>query len=473
MKIDVDAIRERYELVKDALDERQRRIWAGAEAAALGHGGITAVAKATGMARSTIGIGRDEATGWKAPPGDLVRTRRSGAGPKRREHKNPALLETLKGLVEPGIRGDPESPLLWTCKSTRLLARAVSAIHGPISPQKVGRLLRDLGYSLQAPSKTLEGTSHPDRNAQFEHINRQAAEFIAKGLPVLSVDSKKKELVGEFKTGGREWRPQGQPTKVNTHDFIDQAIGKAIPYGVFDVEQNMGFVNVGVDHDTPTFAVGTIALWWQRLGAERYSNASEVYITADAGGSNSYRSRVWKAALQRLADHSRITFHVSHFPPGTSKWNKIEHRLFSFITLNWRGRPLSSYETIIELISATTTASPKALRVMACLDTNSYQLGESVSNSEMRSLALEPHSFHGEWNYTIRPRTPEQAAKAVVDRRPSKDVSHARWAITQRKVAASGLTLVEYCRREGLSYDAIRSQRCRLKREAQKRMSNS
>ena len=463
MKIDREAIRRRYQMLSPALDERQRRLWAGAEAEAIGHGGIAAVANATGLAISTVTLGRNEVRRGVSSDG-LVRVRKAGGGRRRREAKDPGLVEALEALVEPGSRGDPESPLRWTCKSTRALAREISAKRCPISPQKVGSLLAAQGYSLQAPSKTLEGADHPDRNAQFEYINRRAAELIAKGLPVISVDSKKKELVGEFKTSGREWRPKGQPIKVQTHDFIDGAKGKAIPYGVFDVVDNNAVVNVGVDHDTPTFAVRSIELWWEQLGAKRYPNATELFITADAGGSNSYRSRVWKSQLQRLADHLNLTIHVSHFPPGTSKWNKIEHRLFSFITLNWRGRPLSTYETIIKLISSTTTT--KGLRVFATMDENSYPLGQSISEREMRALALKPDAFRGDWNYSLYPHHAADVNDAVASPAPRARLRKEAWAGIQRDAAASGLTLAAYCREKDLSYGAIRAQRYRMKKSA-------
>jgi hypothetical protein len=466
-------VRRKFKLLRSTLDERQRRLWAGSEADVLGHGGVALVATATRLAISTVRKGRDEVRRGERPD-DLVRARRRGTGHVKREVKNPALRTDLLDLVDADTRGDPESPLKWTAKSTHVLARELAKTHGKISPQKVGRMLTDEGYSLQAPSKKLEGASHPDRNGQFLFINRRSQDFIARGLPVLSVDTKKKELVGKFKTGGREWRRKGEPIAVNTHDFADQAIGKAIPYGIFDVVDNSAYVNVGVDHDTPAFAVRSIELWWERMGATRYPNAKEIFITADAGGSNSYRSRMWKLALQRLADRLQVTIHVSHFPPGTSKWNKIEHRLFSFITLNWRGRPLTTFETIINLIGSTTTT--KGLHVTATLDECVYPLGESVSDDEMQALALARDEFHGEWNYSFRPRvgvsTPspsrplkERVTSTTKKKKPTYR-SRSSWAPLQSKIRASGLSLAEYCRREGLSYSAISKQRSRLKTKA-------
>lgn len=460
-------VRRKFKLLRPTLNERQRRLWAGSEAEVLGHGGVALVAKATRLAISTVRKGRDELKVRKTPD-DLVRSRRRGTGHVKREVKDPALLTDLLKLVDADTRGDPEGPLKWTAKSTHVLARELSKTHGKISPQKVGRMLGDKGFSLQAPTKKLEGASHPDRNGQFLFINRRAQEFIARGLPVASVDTKKKELIGNFKTGGREWRPKGEPIAVNTHDFIDQAVGKAIPYGIFDVVDNSAYVNVGMDHDTPAFAVRSIELWWERMGSKRYPNAKEMFITADAGGSNGYRSRMWKLALQRLADRLQITIHVSHFPPGTSKWNKIEHRLFSFITLNWRGRPLTTFETIINLISSTTTTN--GLHVSAMLDECAYPLGETVTDDEMRSLDIERDKFHGEWNYSVCPRqgitspvVVRQKKQAPTMTKPKRHHSRSSWTPLQKKIKASGLSMAEYCRREGLSYLAVSKQRSRLK----------
>ncbi|NVJ07633.1 ISAzo13 family transposase [Myxococcus sp. AM001] len=393
------AVAERDQALRDVMDERVTRRWAGAEALALGRGGVTAVARATGLARMTVRAGRDEASG-KRPPGELVRVRRKGAGRPSVEVAQPGLTETLESLVDPVTRGDPESPLRWTCKSTRALAAELGKQGYEVSPQKVGELLKSQGYSLQARAKSLEGESHPDRNAQFEHINAQVREFQARGQPAISVDTKKKELVGEFKNGGREWQPTGAPVLSLTHDFPDTAVGKAIPYGVYDLGDNSAWVSVGVDHDTPVFAVTSIGAWWRKMGQERYPEAKELLVTADSGGSNSARSRVWKAELQRLAGTTGLSISVCHFPPGTSKWNKVEHRLFSHISMNWRGRPLEDYETVVNLIGTTTTT--KGLKVKARLDRRRYRTGVSVSQAAMHQLRLVRSKFHGEWNYVLK-----------------------------------------------------------------------
>jgi len=383
------------------MDERARRLWAGAEAGAIGYGGVAAVARATGMAISTVRKGRDEARAG-AKRDDVVQVRRS-AGKRPYEMAHPHVWPALEKLVDPVTRGDPESPLRWTCKSTHVLSAELFTQHDiRISDKTVAKLLRDHGYSLQAPNKSVEGTQHPDRNAQFEHINAKAQDCLKRGIPVISVDTKKKELVGNFKNVGREWQPQGEPELVDVHDFPSDAIGKAIPYGVYDLAANDGFVSVGVDHDTPVFAVTSIEAWWKQVGSKRYSEAREIFITADAGGSNSYRSHVWKHQLQRLADTLALSIHVSHFPPGTSKWNKVEHRLFSFISINWRGRPLRTYETIINLIGNTTNLG--GLIVRARLDRRSYPIGKKVSAKELRELRIERDGFHGDWNYVIHPR---------------------------------------------------------------------
>src|SRR5712692_9943002 len=340
-------VAKRFKLMSRFLDERTTRLWAGVEALALGRGGREFVARAAGLSRTTVLKGMQEVRA-KKPPSDLVRVRRKGAGPKRIEEKQPGIYQALEKLVDPVTRGDPESPLRWTCKSTRTLSAEMFAQHGiRVGGKTVGRLLRSRGYSLQAAQKTVEGAQHPDRNAQFEHLNAKAQDCIDRGIPFISVDTKKKELVGNFKNAGREWQAEGQPEIVDVHDFPSDAIGKAIPYGVLDVANNSAFVSVGTDHDTPVFAVTSIETWWKRMGSKRYPDAKEIFITADAGGSNGYRSLVWKAELQRLADKLGLSIRVSHFPPGTSKWNKIEHRLFSFITMNWRGRPLRSYEPVV------------------------------------------------------------------------------------------------------------------------------
>ncbi len=381
--------------------ERARRLWAGTEADAIGYGGVAAVARATGMAISTVRKGRDEARAG-ARPADVVNVRRS-TGKRPYEAANPEVWPALEKLVDPLTRGDPESPLRWTCKSTHVLSAelfAQSEIR--ISDRTVAKLLRAHGYSLQAPNKSVEGAQHPDRNAQFEHINAKAQDCVARSVPVISVDTKKKELVGNFKNGGREWQPEGEPELVDVHDFPDHGVGKAIPYGVYDVAANDGFVSVGVDHDTPVFAVTSIEAWWKQVGAKRYPAAREIFITADAGGSNSYRSRIWKHELQRLATKLDMSIHVSHFPPGTSKWNKVEHRLFSFITMNWRGRALLSYETIVNLIGNTTNRG--GLVVRARLDRRRYPIGKTISRKKFREMPIERDAFHGDWNYVIHPQ---------------------------------------------------------------------
>jgi len=400
--VDVEQlVRQKWRLLKATLDERGRRLWAGAEADAIGRGGVAKVARATRLAISTVRKGRDEVRAG-AKREDVVKVRRS-PGKRPFEEANPDVWPALEKLVDPLTRGDPESPLRWTCKSTHALSTELFERHRlRISDKTVAKLLREHGYSLQAPNKSVEGAQHPDRNAQFEHINHKAERCVKRGVPVISVDTKKKELVGNFKNGGREWQPTGEPERVEVHDFPGDAIGKAIPYGIYDVASNEGFVSVGVDHDTPVFAVKSIEAWWTKVGQSRYPNARELYITADAGGSNSARSHVWKQQLQRVADTLKIAIHVSHFPPGTSKWNKVEHRLFSFISINWRGRPLRSYETVISLISNTTNRG--GLVVRARLDRRRYPIGKKVSAKELRELNIEREDFHGDWNYVIRPR---------------------------------------------------------------------
>jgi hypothetical protein len=375
-------VRQKWRLLKATLDERARRLWAGAEADAMGHGGVVAVARATVLAISTVRKGRDEARAG-ARREDVVNVRRS-AGKRPYEVEHPDVWPALEKLVDPVTRGDPESPLRWTCKSTVVLSMELFKQHGiRISDKTVAKLLREHGYSLQAPNKSVEGAQHPDRNAQFEHINAKAQDRIDRGIPVISVDTKKKELVGNFKNGGREWQPEGEPELVDVHDFPGDAVGKAIPYGVYDIASNAGFVSVGTDHDTPVFAVTSIEAWWKQVGEQRYPKARELFITADAGGSNSYRSHVWKHRLQQLADKLDLAIHVSHFPPGTSKWNKVEHRLFSFISINWRGRPLRSYETVINLISNTTNLG--GLVVRARLDRRRSPIGKRFRRPSSRS----------------------------------------------------------------------------------------
>ena len=402
MASEVESVRTKFQLLGPLLDERLTRLWAGAEAEALGLGGIAIVEEATGMSRTTIRAGRDELRAG-VDPADVVNVRRHGGGRPSIEEKHPDILMALERLVDPVTRGDPESPLRWTSKSTRKLAQELGAQGYVISPQKVGQLLLASGYSLQATHKTLEGASHPDRNEQFEFINERAEAFFARGAPVISVDTKKKELVGDFKNAGREWQPQGQPVPVRVHDFIDETLGKAIPYGVYDVARNTGWVSVGVDHDTPDFAVESIARWWRYMGKRVYPEAKELFITADGGGSNSSRARLWKTELQHFADRTGLTISVSHFPPGTSKWNKIEHRLFCHITENWRGRPLVDHETIVQLIGSVRTST--GLTVRSKLDKHQYPTGVKVSDAEMDGLLITREPFHGDWNYTIHPKS--------------------------------------------------------------------
>jgi len=381
------------------LDERGRRAVAAAEALALGWGGITAVSHATGLSRKTIARGIQELQGGEsAPPG---RIRRAGGGRKKTIDKDPTLLTDLERLVEPTTRGDPESPLRWTCKSVRRLAAQLGQRGHQVSHQLVSELLHALDYRLQANRKTREGDSHPDRDAQFGHISTTADAFLSAGDPVISVDTKKKELVGDFKNSGREWQPTGEPEEVRIHDFPLPELGRVSPYGVYDLAENAGWVNVGIDHDTAAFAVESIRRWWQQAGRERYLQTHRLLITADGGGSNGSRTRLWKRELQELADETGLAIAVCHFPPGTSKWNKIEHRLFAFISQNWRGHPLVSYAVILDLIAATTTTT--GLTVTSSLDTNTYPAGIKVSDEEMAAIRLERDAFHGEWNYTILP----------------------------------------------------------------------
>ena len=398
----IDQIRTRYGLLAETLDERGRRAVAAAEALALGWGGISLVARATGLARATIGLGIQELQGTRPPlaPG---RIRRPGGGRKPLAATTAGIVAALDQLVDPTTRGDPESPLRWTCLSVRQLARALADQGYRVSHQWVATRLHALGYSLQANRKTREGAEQPDRDAQFAHINRTSAAFLAAGEPVISVDTKKKELIGNFKQGGEEWQPTGQPTEVQVHDFVRPGWGRVSPYGIYDVTANAGWVTVGIDHDTASFAVASIRHWWETRGRARYPTARRLLITADGGGSNGSRVRLWKWELQQWADASGLVLQVCHLPPGTSKWNKIEHRLFAFISQNWRGRPLVSYAVILKLIAATTTAT--GLTVESYLDTHEYPLGQTVSDAEMAALRLEPDPFHGEWNYTIVPRT--------------------------------------------------------------------
>ena len=400
----IQQIRTRFEKLAWALDERMRRLFAAAEAAVLGHGGVTMVAQATGVSRRAIYAGLEELAAEKMPVKNQGRRiRKAGAGRKSVIETDSGVMAALEKLVEPTTRGDPESPLRWTCKSLRTLADELSTNGHSVSYPKVGDLLRELGYSLQANRKMLEGTNHPDRNAQFEFINDQTKQRLAAGNPVISVDTKKKELVGAYKNNGTTWRPEGKPESVKVHDFIDKELGRANPYGVYDVASNTGWVSVGTDHDTASFAVETIRRWWNTMGRQRYPAATELMITADGGGSNGSRVRLWKLELQRLADEINIPIHVSHLPPGTSKWNKIEHRLFSYISMNWRGQPLISHEVIVNLIAGTTTR--EGLKIHAELDDSSYPSGIKVSDAEFESIRLTRNEFHGEWNYRIDPNS--------------------------------------------------------------------
>jgi transposase len=409
MAIDAERIaeiRSRHEALAPVLDERRMRLWAAAEARALGRGGIAAVTEASGIRGKRIRKGIRELAEQQArpplQPAQGQRVRRAGAGRKLLTVADATLWTDLERLIDPGTRGDPESPLRWTTKSTRQLAAALKAEGHDVGYRTVGKLLHDHGYSLQSTRKTTEGKQHPDRDAQFKHISRQTKAFQRAGKPVISVDTKKKELVGEFANKGREWQPKGEPPSVLVHDFPSDALGKAIPYGVYDVSRNEGWVSVGVDHDTAALAVSAIRSWWRTMGKAAYPEAAELYIVADAGGSNSYRSRLWKAELQKFADDTGLQLSVSHMPPGTSKWNKIEHRLFSHISQNWRGRPLVDYETVVNLIATTSTSS--GLKVKAKLDRRAYPTKVKIPSVVMRELAIKPRQFHGEWNYAVVPR---------------------------------------------------------------------
>jgi len=396
-------IKHKYGALWPEMDERMRRQWAAAEARELGWGGVSAVARATALSRTTITTGLSElALPARQRALEAGRIRRHGGGRRALSATDPELVGALERLIEPATRGDPESPLRWTCKSTRRLAEELTHQQHPISARALAALLRGIGYSLQANRKTREGVGHPDRNAQFEYLNRQVQSFLRRGEPAISVDTKKKELIGDFENAGREWRPKGRPEDVRVHDFQDQALGKVIPYGVYDLRHNQGWVSVGIDHDTAHFAANSIRRWWRQMGQRRFPGARELLITADGGGSNGSRSRLWKVALQELANALGLKLVVCHFPPGTSKWNKIEHRLFSFITQNWRGRPLVSREAVVNLIASTTTRA--GLTVKAALDTHHYATAIKVTDKELEALSLQPHRFHGEWNYTISPQ---------------------------------------------------------------------
>jgi len=398
--VDEETLRSKFETLRDALDERTRRLLAAAEAQAVGLGGIALVARASGLSRSTITRGIRELE--SGTPFDAERIRRPGAGRKKTTAKDPTLWSDLEGLVEPTVSGDPESPLRWTSKSVRKLAAELRAMGHIVSHRLVADLLHEAGYSLQANRKSREGSSHPDRDRQFRHINQEVRSFQTRQQPVISVDTKKKELVGDFKNPGREWHPQGEPERVRVHDFMIPELGKAIPYGVYDLAHNAGWVSIGIDHDTASFAVHSIARWWQVMGRRSHPKATSLLITADAGGSNGSRTRLWKWELQEFADRTGLTITVCHFPPGTSKWNKIEHRMFSYISVNWRGKPLTSLATIVNLIAATRTT--QGLRIRAELDKGQYPKGKKVTDEQMATLTIQYHRLQGDWNYTIRPR---------------------------------------------------------------------
>lgn len=394
------AYKKKYDSMLGELPERARRLVVAADARLLGKGGIMMVHKASGISRKTIRKGMQEIKkGITLSP---ERSRKDGGGRKALTKKDPTLQRDLENLVAPETRGDPESSLRWTIQSTRLLRDELVKQHHRISHVKVAELLDAAGYSLQANRKTREGMDHPDRDAQFRHINKEAKVFLKAGDPVISVDTKKKELIGNFKNSGQTWLPKGQPIAVNMHDFPNKTLGKAVPYGIYDILQNNGYVNVGINHDTGAFSVASIERWWNHLGKQRYPEAKRLFVTADAGGSNGWRLRLWKKELQRFADATGLTITVSHYPPGTSKWNKIEHKLFSFISTNWKGRPLTSYEVIVQLIAATKTRA--GLKVYAILDDRVYPLKQRITDAEFKTLHIQPHDFHGEWNYTIAPR---------------------------------------------------------------------
>jgi len=428
MVVTSEILAAKFEAIFPHLDERQRRLLMGAEARALGHGGIRLAARAAGVREATVSLGADELDSGAGP---LGRARRPGGGRKRAADVDPGLRPALLALVEPEERGDPMSPLRWTTKSTRTLAGELTRQGHRVGPDTVSDLLREEGFSLQGNAKTIEGQRHPDRDAQFRYINEQVKAHQDSADPVISVDTKKKENVGEFKNGGREWRPKGQPAAARTHDFPDEQLGKAIPYGVYDLAANAGWVNVGTDHDTAAFAVESIRRWWHAAGRAAYPGARRLLITADAGGSNGYRTRAWKAELAAFALQAGLAVTVCHFPPGTSKWNRIEHRLFSHITMNWRGRPLTSHEVIVNTIAATTTRT--GLRVRAELDPGTYDTGVKVSDEQMADLPLDRHDWHGDWNYTLRPEPP----------RPPGSPAPAACSASLRVAIASGVCVAD------------------------------
>jgi Rhodopirellula transposase DDE domain len=401
---DERALAEKLAVILPWLNEQQRRVLLAAEARAWGYGGVSLVARAAGVSRPTIQQGFRDLAQPDAHPG---RVRQVGGGRKKLQQQDPTLVADLEALVDAETRGDPMSPLRWTCKSTRQLATALNRAGHRVSARTVAALLHDADYSLQANAKVLEGTQHPDRNAQFQYLHEQVKQFLVAGQPVVSMDAKKKELIGEFKNGGQEWQPQGWPERVHVHDFLDPHLGKALPYGIYDVGRNTGWVTVGQDHDTASFAVATLRRWWQAVGTQAYPRADRLLICVDGGGSNGSRLRLWKAELQRFATEMGLHVTVCHLPPGTSKWNLIEHRLFAHISMNWRGRPLVSYEVVLQLIGATTTRS--GLRVQAELDSARYPTKVKVPDAEMASLQITPHPFHGNWNYTLAPSPVTQA----------------------------------------------------------------
>ena len=398
----VGALSEKFERIRPHLNEASLRLWAANEALSLGYGGVSEVSRATELSRTTIHAGIAELVS-AAVTHESNRIRRSGGGRKKLTDKDPGLLGALNQLVDPVTRGDPESPLRWTSKSTTKLAQELSTSGHPVSQRTVCDLLTGEGYSLQSVRKTREGAQHPDRDAQFQFLNVQVQAALKAGQPVISVDTKKKELVGDFKNAGQEWQKKKTPIKVRVHDFVDPVLGKAAPYGVYDLAANQGWVSVGIDHDTAEFAVESIRRWWRQMGKPIYPEATRLLITADCGGSNGYRVRLWKVALQRFADETSITLQIRHLPPGTSKWNKIEHRMFCHITQNWRGKPLESLAVIVDLIGHTTTE--KGLKIRAEIDASSYPKGQTVSDEAMKLVQLRPDAFHGEWNYAILPHT--------------------------------------------------------------------
>lgn len=397
---DINTYKNKYKKLLPELNERSRRLVLGAEAQALGYGGISFIHRASGVSRVTIKKGVEELENGSSVPKN--RCRQEGGGRKKIAQKDKTLTRDLKELIKDTTRGDPESPLKWTCKSTRNLAKELQQKKHQVGRTTVSNLLRNDGYSLQANRKTNEGKDHPDRDEQFCYINKQAQKYLSTNDPVISVDTKKKELIGKYKNNGQTWLPKKKPIQVNIYDFPDDKKGKAAPYGVYDINKNQGYVNVGITHDTAEFAVASIRRWWHNLGKKNYPKSKQILITADAGGSNGYRTKLWKKELQELADETGLKITITHFPPGTSKWNKIEHRLFSFISTNWKGRPLTNYRVIVDLIASTKTET--GLKVYAALDKNKYELKKKVSDEEMAGLNLEPHTFHGEWNYMIKPR---------------------------------------------------------------------